>query len=464
MYGDTEVMRRRAGQLREQGVDVRALADQLVAQTESIGWTGRAAESMRHRIQERAAHLRTAAAQHETAADSLDRHVHEVEGIQDTIAQTERRAASLVAEARTRIARIESANETESDSGVHTTADADDGTLADFTPPPSGHQDWLTVTCPASERRGNLADHRPEHPAPPPDGILDALPRRVALTLPELRLVAELAGGAPLPFEVESPGEAPAIEDRLGQSPGTTQNQAYVAVLESLHDAETSLARRGLLTDGAVDDGLLGAVGLLATPELAVDIDVVAGSVQAKAWHRQSGGAVATLATVDGIVFELAWFPTAQWSSELGRVGGAARGPHAGETSGVPAAVVLPYELADAAAEAVVASRSDLLPVLVAQHLGQVLDEAGKPLSEPEVVGIVAALSSEARGRLRALVADVSGETTTVVGVVSWTLLADGWHALRPQQTDGALSVDVRRVAADDLGADLAPVLAAVSS
>ena len=35
MYGDTEVMRRRAAQLCEQGVGLRALADQLVARTES---------------------------------------------------------------------------------------------------------------------------------------------------------------------------------------------------------------------------------------------------------------------------------------------------------------------------------------------------------------------------------------------------------------------------------------------
>ena len=300
---------------------------------------------------------------------------------------------------------------------------------------------------------------------PPPvrSGPLDALPRRAALTLHELRLVADRAGGAPLPFEVRSPGGAAPIEDRLGQSPGTTQHQAYVAALDSLHDAETSLGRRGLIIDGAVDDGLLGAVGLLATPELAVDIDVVAGSVQAKAWHRQAGEAVATLATVDGIVFELAWFATSHWAIELGRVGVLPEDVAVGQ-SGVPAAVTLPYELADAAAEAVVGSRADLLPVLAAQHEGHVLDEAGQPLSEAEVVAVVTALGSESRGRLRALVADVSGDTTTVIGVVSWALLADGWHALRPQPSDGDLRVDVRRVAATDLGADLAPVLAAVRS
>ncbi|MEJ7834263.1 MAG: hypothetical protein WKF79_15220, partial [Nocardioides sp.] len=79
MYGDTGVMRKRVAQLREQGVDIRSLADQLVSQTESIGWSGRAADSMRERIKERASHLRAAAGQHETAADALDKHLQSVD-------------------------------------------------------------------------------------------------------------------------------------------------------------------------------------------------------------------------------------------------------------------------------------------------------------------------------------------------------------------------------------------------
>ena len=146
MYGDSDVMRRRADQLREQAVDLRALADQLVAQTEGIGWTGRAAESMRERVRDRASHLRDAAAQHDTAADSLDRHVQEVDTIKDAITDTERKATTLVADARTRVARIDAANEAEPD--VRRVPDADDRTLADFTPPPSGHKDWLAVTLP----------------------------------------------------------------------------------------------------------------------------------------------------------------------------------------------------------------------------------------------------------------------------------------------------------------------------
>lgn len=146
MYGDSDVMRRRADQLREQAVDLRALADQLVAQTEGIGWTGRAAESMRERVRDRASHLRDAAAQHDTAADSLDRHVQEVDTIKDTITDTERKATTLVADARTRVARIDAANEAEPD--VRREPDADDRTLADFSPPPSGHKDWLAVSLP----------------------------------------------------------------------------------------------------------------------------------------------------------------------------------------------------------------------------------------------------------------------------------------------------------------------------
>lgn len=134
MYGDPAVLRRHVDHLREQAVDVRTLADQLVAQTESIGWTGRAAESMRVRVTERATHLRAAAAQHETAADTLDRHAQEVDQGREAIADVERRATALVAEARTRATRPD--------------PDPDDVVLAGFEAPPSGHVDWLSVELP----------------------------------------------------------------------------------------------------------------------------------------------------------------------------------------------------------------------------------------------------------------------------------------------------------------------------
>ncbi|MFB9311417.1 hypothetical protein [Nocardioides plantarum] len=303
-------------------------------------------------------------------------------------------------------------------------------------------------------------------PTPPPSSLLDALPRRVALTLPELQLVAELSGGAPLPFDVATPGEAPALESRLGASRGTTEDQAYVAAIASLHDPATSLARRGLLVDDTLDDGLAGAVGLLATPTYAVEVDVVVEGVQVKAWHRASGDAVATLATSDGIVFELAWFPTSAWPAELARVGVLPE-DLARRESMVPAFVDLPYELADAAVEAAEGGRSDLLAVLAAQHEGAVRDEDGRPVPAAEVPGLLQALGTEAQGRLRVLVADVSRRQTTVVGVRSWVLLADGWRTLRPHHEGaaaGTTRVELRAVEPGDLAADLAPVLSEVAS
>ena len=147
MYGDTEVLRRRVDQLREQAVDIRGLAEQLVARTESTGWTGRAADSMRVRVTERATHLRVAAAQHDTAADSLEKHLHEVETLQETIAGVERRVDDLVAEARTRLAAVARRND-DADAGVRVEPDPDDVTLDAFEPPAAGHRDWLAVELP----------------------------------------------------------------------------------------------------------------------------------------------------------------------------------------------------------------------------------------------------------------------------------------------------------------------------
>ncbi|THI95856.1 hypothetical protein E7Z54_18140, partial [Nocardioides sp.] len=223
---------------------------------------------------------------------------------------------------------------------------------------------------------------RPEPPAPPPRPV-DAAPRRIGLTLPELQHAAILAGGAPLPFEVAPPSAADAMESRLGRSPATAEDQAYREVVAGLHDPGESLTRRGLLSSDELDDGLAGAIGLLAAPRLALDVDVRMGPVQAKAWHRQDGRAVASLATVDGVVFELAWFGTDAWASELARVAAVSEEIRLAE-SAVPPYLDLPYELADAAAEATRTGRGDLLPVLVARSSGRVLGPDG-PLADPEV-------------------------------------------------------------------------------
>ncbi len=144
MYGDTAVMRRHAAALRDQAADIRVTADLLVGRAEQIGWAGRAAEAMRERVRERAAQLRGCASSHEGAADALERHLHEVDRSKDAIAEIERRAASLIADARTRAARTTS---DDPDGVDHRFSDEDDALLA-FTPPPPGHRDWLAVELP----------------------------------------------------------------------------------------------------------------------------------------------------------------------------------------------------------------------------------------------------------------------------------------------------------------------------
>jgi hypothetical protein len=308
-------------------------------------------------------------------------------------------------------------------------------------------------------------------PRPTPHDLLDGLPRRVALTLPELRFVATHANGAPLPFDLPETepagGEDGGLDDRLGGSRGSPEQAAYAATLARLHDPATSLSRRGLLVggpeDGVVEPGLLGAVGLLATPTVAVDLDIAAGPVQVKSWHRQNGGAVAALSTQDGLVFELAWFPTWAWAAELARAGVVPEDLPLRD-SVVPDHVTLPHDLADAAIEAARTHRTDLVPVLVDQHPGAATDGSGRELAADEVVRALTGLATEARGRLRALVADVSGEETSTVGVVAWTLVADGWRALRPHHGDDGVRLEVARVIPEDLAAELAPVLAEVST
>jgi uncharacterized protein YukE len=125
MYGDTDVMRKHVGRLREQGTEIRAMADHLVAQAEAVTWAGRAGDAMRERIRERASRLREAADRHDHAAATLDTHTQLVDELKDSIAETERRATALL----------------------------EDGALPRFEPPAPGHKDWLAVTLPGVRDR-----------------------------------------------------------------------------------------------------------------------------------------------------------------------------------------------------------------------------------------------------------------------------------------------------------------------
>lgn len=150
--GDTELVRRRVQQLRDQGSDVQLMADQLVARVDALGWTGRAADSMRDRVGERARHLRRAADHHVAAADALADHVGAVDRVRDEIAAIELRTHALRDDARARVRAIEEANaERAAAGGVVVEPDRADTALLALDPPPPGHPAWLALEIPGRE-------------------------------------------------------------------------------------------------------------------------------------------------------------------------------------------------------------------------------------------------------------------------------------------------------------------------
>lgn len=282
--------------------------------------------------------------------------------------------------------------------------------------------------------------------APETWDVWDGVARRAGLTLPELRLLAERVG-APLPFDITAPTTpAGGLASRLGPSTGATQDSAYVAALAALGDPAESLAQRGLLAGEAVDPGIAGALGLLAAPRTALDLDVATGTARAHVWHRQRDDAVAALATADGLVFELSWFSAAAWPAELARVA-ALPEDIALRPSAVPTLLRVPLETVDAAAEAVRSGRPELVSIVA---------------GDPALGVVLTALAGEARGRLRALVTTVDADPRPI-GVASWTLLADGWHAVRPRRGGGDAEIEIALVEPEALAAELAPLLAEVA-
>lgn len=333
-----------------------------------------------------------------------------------------------------------------------------------------------------------VVDLGPRTSAAPAPDPWHGLPRRIGLTRRELEHLAGLLS-CPLPFEPADqpplaevpahgiPRGAPPLDDvaaqngtttaivldgRLGTRAHEVTGERLAQALAHPHDPASTLERRGLAVQGWVEEGVRGALGLLATPQLALDLDVRVDGTQVHAWHRQADGAVAELTTADGVVFELAWFAVEHWGSELSRVG---RLPEeiALRRSALPPLVDLPFELLDAASEAARTRRPDLLPVLAQRYAGTVLAEDGLPLDAVQIQHVLTAIDEEPRGRLRGLSAAVGEDRHRPTGVVSWLLLDDGWHALRAHGPGEALRIEVKLVGPEELAICLAPVLAEVA-
>lgn len=277
------------------------------------------------------------------------------------------------------------------------------------------------------------------------------VPRRIGLSIAELTHACGMIG-APLPFETVSAQPGSGLEGRLGATRATAEAEAFERAVAALGDPAVSLERRALVTDGALDAGIAGALGVLTSPEIVLDIDVTIDDLRGHSWHRQRGDAVAALSTVDGLIFELSWFPTGGWAAEIARAGALPDDCELRD-SDVPDHLEVPFELADSVFEALRTGRTELVPVLTG--------------GDTTLETVLTALSREARGRLRAVVGvlptDGAVDERSPLGVVSWTLVNDGWRAFRPRTTDGHVQLNVTSVEPRELAAELAPILAEVS-
>lgn len=144
VYGDTDVIRRLAGQMREQGEELRLECRTLLASVEGVQWNGKAAEAMRAHMKDTAASLAKTAREHDEAADALVAHAAEVDRLKALIAEIEHRAMGLIAGAESRLRSLAS----QAVDLVKAAPSGVDAMLASFVPPPSGTKAWLDVDLP----------------------------------------------------------------------------------------------------------------------------------------------------------------------------------------------------------------------------------------------------------------------------------------------------------------------------
>ena len=291
-------------------------------------------------------------------------------------------------------------------------------------------------------------------PPAPPASFLDGMARRLALTLPELRLVADLAGGAPLPFDLQPTEGATAgagsLSGRLGASRGSTEDSAYTDALGTLHDPDDTLRRRG----PGHRRGRRPRPPRRGRPAGHAP----AGARPRRRGRRHPGEGLAPPVRRRGREpvhlrrhrLRDRVVPGRPVDRRAGPRHRGPRGPAADRLRTCPALLDVPYALADAVGEAIRSGRSDLVPVLMSQAEGdgprrrrgprRGRGQRGRcPPSTPRAAaGCASSPPRSPRAR------------RPRSGVVSWVLLDDGWHSLTPRHDDGA-RVSVARVEPDDL-------------
>ena len=216
-----------------------------------------------------------------------------------------------------------------------------------------------------------------------PESLLDGLPRRVALTLPSCGSWRGSPATHRCPSTSPSPGPG-ALEDRMGQSRASAEDAAYLAALGSparprrlpgppraprrRHRRRRSGGRRRPARHPRRRPRPRRPRRRRAGQGLAPRGRRRGRDPGHRRRHRLRAGVVRRAAV-----------------ARRARPGSASCPRTCRSASAVPDHVDLPFDLASAAAEAMRTGRSDLLPVLVTQHAGRVVDGEGGPDADRDV-------------------------------------------------------------------------------
>ncbi|CAN5389745.1 hypothetical protein BH09ACT12_BH09ACT12_31530 [soil metagenome] len=309
------------------------------------------------------------------------------------------------------------------------------------------------------------------------------LPVVTRLSLAELILLADRAGNPRLPLDLDGHADDDAtdrLQDRLSGGRPSVGQRAHGLVRAAQDEARTApeplaarLAGIGLLdADGTPVGDVVAALGMLATPEAMLVLDLavrrVAGEARLRSFFAVAGSRVAQLSTVSGLSYELAWYDVGGLPDALTRAAtieddDAADHPTDDPTDGFgPEVVELPLEVFTDGTEAVRRSRDDLLAEVIRIAQGPVR-VGGDELTPADALALVTSLENDSRGRLRVLVTvPQDGAERRVVGVVSWLHTRTGWRWLSPDRVGGVPTVRIVPVDAGELARVVAPVLAQV--
>lgn len=276
-------------------------------------------------------------------------------------------------------------------------------------------------------------------------------------------LAAARLAQVPLPLTLDGTPER--ITTRLATADTTAASAQLDAAKSQAADggpAEQSLRSSGLLDDDGLDAGLTLALQVVAGGRGFLQIDMSAhrraGLSGLRCWLGIQDRLVAQLATSGGESYEISWWDAALWHSQITRI--AQVQPWTPEEPRPLASFVrLPTELMLGSHKALKEQRLDLLEPMAADHVGQVLfgdqDEVIEARQD-EIVGLLAVLAQETRGRLRVLARRRDDEAAPKV--LSWLLFDSGWHELAPGPE---ATTEFRHRAPGDLSVLLEPFAAA---